>query len=456
MRSISLLAASSLALFAAVYGCSEESASSSSSSGSSSGTIPDASADTGSGTCTTQGLLTVTVSGLPSGVNASIKVTGAKTTDAVVGSKDLLVPAGEYKIEAVSVATPDPIARTLYRPTLSATTATVCPSAATITVTYAVVPSSNKVWMGNANGTAPVLGYASSALGATATIPANVAAKTRGARGMAFDKDGNLWTIGGTTSDKTLGRYAASALGASGEPAPDREIGIANSGCSPLGSALAFDKDGNLWVSLLCEKKIVRLTPADLAATTEVTPTVAISNVEAPKGLAFDSAGNLWAADDVSNDAHVHRFDVSRLGASIDSSAAPANAILAMSEGSEFLAFDKDGNLWSVGGSTINLTKIAKADLAGTGASSPTPATSISVGVAALPEGIAFDESGGLWIATSINKFARLAPAQLGTSTTSADPTAPERVFTSDDVGSAGSMAIFPAPAALPLYHRAP
>ena len=63
---------------------------------------------------------------------------------------------------------------------------------------------------------------------------------------------------------------------------------------------------------------------------------------------------------------------------------------------------------------------------------------------------------GGLWVATSINKFARLAPAQLTASTTSAAPTAPERVFTSDDVGSAGSIAIFPAPAGLPIYHRAP
>lgn len=456
MRKLTCLAASSLLALTAVAatgGCSEESAgSSSSSSGSSSGTIPDASTDTGSGSCTTQGLLTVTVTGLPNGVNASIKVTGAKTTDAVVGSKDLLVPAGEYKIEAAAVTTPDPIARTMYRPTLSASTATVCPSAANITVTYAVVASSNKVWMGNANGSAPVLGYASSALGATATIPATVAAKTRGARGMAFDKDGNLWTIGGTTVDKTLGRYSAASLAAFGEPAPDRQIGVANSGCSPLGSALAFDKDGNLWVSLLCEKKVVRLTPADLSATTEVTPAVAISAVDVPKGLAFDGTGNLWVSDDQT----VKRFDASRLGASIDSSAAPANAILTMPAESEFVAFDKDGNLWSVGGSAINLTKIAKADLAGTGASTPTPANTISVGVTALPEGIAFDESGGLWVATSINKFARLAPAQLTVSTTSAAPTAPECVFTSTDVGSAGSIAIFPAPAALPIYHRAP
>lgn len=453
MRTISLYAASSLFALMTAFaaGCGDSSSSSSSSGGSDS----DAGADTGPIGCLTSGRLTITVSGLPAGVSAKVKVAGASTTE-VTETKELDLATGSYAITAADVATPDAIVRTMYRATVSMANVTLCSGPANVTVTYAAIGSSGKVWTGNANGTAPVLGFASSALGATATIPASVAAKTRGGRGMALDKDGNLWTIGGTTADKTLGRYSAGSLAVSGEPAPDREIGIANSGCSPLGSALAFDKDGNLWVSLLCENKIVRLTPTDLTATGEVTPAVAISGIEVPKGLAFDSAGNLWVSDDKLNDAHVRRFDASRLGASIDSAAAPANAILAMSEGTEHLAFDADGNLWSVGGSVVNLTKIAKADLAATGAGTPVPATTISVGVAALPEGIAFDESGGLWIATSINKFARLASAQLVTSTTSAAPTAPERSFTSDDVGSAGSFAIFPAPAGLPLYHSLP
>lgn len=449
MRILSCLAASSLLVLAALAGCSSESSSSSSSSsGGTSDGGPDALG------CLATGRLTITVTGLPAGVSAKVKVAGATSTD-VTESKDLDLATGDYDVTASDVVTPDPIARTMYRASVSTPTATLCSGPVTVTVTYAAIGSSGKVWAGNANGTAPVLGFAASALGATATIPASVATKTRGGRGLAFDKDGNLWTIGGTTADKTLGRYSAGSLAVSGEPAPDREIGIANSGCSPLGSSLAFDKDGNLWVSLLCENKVVRLTPADLTATTEVTPSVVISNIEVPKGLAFDSAGNLWVCDDLLNDASIHRFDASRLGASIDSSAAPANAIFTMTDGAEHVAFDADGNLWSVGGSDINLTKIAKANLAATGASTPTPATKISVGVAALPERIAFDESGGLWIATSINKIARLAPTQLGTSTTSAGPTAPERVFTSDDIGSGGDIAIFPAPAGLPLYHRA-
>lgn len=397
--------------------------------------------------CRDTGRLTVAVTGLPAGLAAKVKVAGATTTD-VTESKDLDLAAGDYDITAADVASPDPIARTLYRATVSTPKATLCSGPVTITVAYAAIGSSGKVWAGNANGTAPVLGFASSALGATATIPASVAAKTRGARGMAFDKDGNLWTIGGTTVDATLGRYSASSLATSGTPAPDRKINVAGSGCSPAAHHLAFDASGNLWISILCEDKVVRLTPSELAADGDVTPSVALSNIEAPKGLAFDSAGNLWVSADT-----VHRYDASRLGAS---SADPANAILTLSENSDYVAFDANGDLWSVGGSQTNLVHVAKADLAGTGASSPAAVSSISVGVSALPQAIAFDESGGLWIsAPSAGKIARLAPAQLTTSTTYADPTIPERVFTSSDIGSAGDIAIFPAPAALPIHHRA-
>jgi streptogramin lyase len=452
MRSTALFAASSIFTLIAVGalggGCSDDAASASSSSSSSGSGLPEGGADTGAAPCVDKGVLTVTVTGLPASVNANITVTGSKTTDPIVRTEDLIVPAGEYKIAASDVVTVDPLVRAIYRATASATSVTVCPSPGKVTVTYAAVGTSGKVWTENANGTAPVLGFASSSLGATATLPATVAAKTRGGRGMAFDKEGNLWTIGGTVADTTLGRYAASTLATSGMPAPDRKINLKGTGCLPNAAYLAFDPMGNLWVSNPCEDKVSRVTAMELQTVDgEITPSVTIA-VTDPKGLAFDGTGNLWVSAKT-----VHRFDASRLGAS---STAIANAILQLQEESEYVAFDKAGDLWSVGGSEVNLVHIAKGYLAGTGATTPPTATSISVGVGALPQAIAFDESGGLWISAGAKKIARLAPTQLGTSTTYAAPTVPERVFTSDDIGSAGDIAIFPAPAALPLYHRAP
>ena len=62
--------------------------------------------------------------------------------------------------------------------------------------------------------------------------------------------------------------------------------------------------------------------------------------------------------------------------------------------------------------------------------------------VLALPNGIAFDETGGLWLAYSGGKFARLAASQL----TASGNIAPQIVITSSDIGSAEWFAIYPAP----------
>ncbi|CAN5830488.1 hypothetical protein BH11MYX4_BH11MYX4_40230 [soil metagenome] len=63
---------------------------------------------------------------------------------------------------------------------------------------------------------------------------------------------------------------------------------------------------------------------------------------------------------------------------------------------------------------------------------------------------MAFDEAGGLWFAYSAGKIARLAPTQL---TASANAT-PSTILTSATVGSAGSVAFYPAPAALPIFGK--
>ena len=97
----------------------------------------------------------------------------------------------------------------------------------------------------------------------------------------------------------------------------------------------------------------------------DVTPALAISGVTAPQDLAFDADGNLWVSA-----LTVSRYNAARLGASTTD---PADAVLTLTEESERIAFDKNGDLWSVGGSNVNLTHIAKADLGGTGASTPTP-----------------------------------------------------------------------------------
>ena len=102
------------------------------------------------------------------------------------------------------------------------------------------------------------------------------------------------------------------------------------------------------------------------------------------------------------------------------------------------------------------IAKIAAADLLGSGNKTVSPQVAITIGVLALLEGIAFDEGGGLWVAYSQGKFARLSPVQLTASTGAGMPTIPEVIIESASVGYAGNVALYPAPAFSPLYSRLP
>jgi hypothetical protein len=80
----------------------------------------------------------------------------------------------------------------------------------------------------------------------------------------------------------------------------------------------------------------------------------------------------------------------------------------------------------------------------------------VSLPAALRPGGLAFDDSGGLWLGGAPGTLARLAPDQLRTSSAPGVPAVPERVITSPDVGRAGNVAFYPAPRGLPLYHALP
>jgi sugar lactone lactonase YvrE len=409
------------------------------------------------------GDLVINVTGLPQGVNARVTVNGPSGSWTLTGSQTLQgVPAGTYTVTAEKVAQSDPLIRTAYSPGLGGSPACVRNGqATTVTVSYAQIPSSNKLWLDNGNppsGSSPLLGFAASLLGSTATQSPSVSAGTVNLRDLTFDPDGNLWGIGSTTADPTLVRYPASILGTSGNKTRDRSIDVSGITCIPGASRLAFDSSGNLWVSVPCANKVVRVSAAQLGASGTVTPAVEITGLSAPEGLAFDASGNLWVANKGAK--RVVKFSAGRLGAStsgpdliIESKTPPpVNTTLH----ADLLAFDASGNLW-VGAFADNVIyRLTPSDQSGSGSETLTPSPQVSIPVGALLEGMAFDEGGGLWISYSAGKFARLSPAQLATSSTSGSPTTPERIITSASIGSAGGLALYPAPAGLPLYHKLP
>jgi sugar lactone lactonase YvrE len=412
--------------------------------------------DAGAGECPSsgEGTLQVDIEGLPAGVLGHV-VIGATT---VTADQTLTLSAGSYTVDAQRVAGADPLVRTAYEPTVEGVpSAGLCVrrgETAKVTVRYAAIASSNKLWTGNGpGGSAPLLGFAAASLGASGSPPATVAAKTGGAKGFAFDRAGNLWVLGNTTADAPVARYPASSLGASGDKTADIELqSPAFSGGSPGPVVAAFDAKGAMWVSIVYSQKVVKFDPEQLRASGNVTPSVELGPIEGPSGLAFDSAGNLFVA---SGAKRIYRFDAAHLAASATTadlsieamSPPPVIGTLADPLG---IAFDASGSLWVNYDGTI--AKLPAADLAGTGSKQLTPAIQIKLSVTALAEGIAFDESGGLWLAGSAGNFLRLGPTQL----TSGGDKTPEVIITSPDVGYASWFALYPAPAALPLYHRLP
>jgi sugar lactone lactonase YvrE len=298
-----------------------------------------------------------------------------------------------------------------------------------------------------------MLGFASADLGASGSPTATVAAKTAGAGGFAFDAAGNLWVVGGTSADPPLARYPASSLGTSGTKIADVTIdhALLRRGV-PGPVALAFDASGGLWVSVVYSKQILYY-PGDLVPLGGgSTPTKVVRMDDAPAGLALDSAQNLWVA---SGAGTVLRFDAARLtdsvtGADLEVTAMTPPPVIGALPSPSGLAFDAAGNLWVNYDGT--LARLDAAGLADTGATTVTPDVQITMDVLSLPQGVAFDEGGGLWLAYTAGKLARLGPTQL----TSSGSKAPEIVIASPDFGYATWVGIYPAPAALPLYHRLP
>lgn len=421
-----------------------------------SGGNPDGGSDGGSGgdggTCATSSTatLTITINGLPSGVSGSVDITGpGSSSQTVTQSGPVTLPSGAYNFQADIVTEADPIVRTAFKPALvGESSASLCDGdSKSITVTYNAIPTSNKIWWGNQDGTNATLGYASANLAATGAPTADVAASTDNGVAGEFDTEGNLWAIDGVS--KSIKRFTADSLATSGTKTADIEITAdAFTGGVPGPAALTFDAKGNLYVGIAFSKTIVRFDHASLGATASLTPNATIAVPDVPSAIAFDKNGLLWAGcanNRVVSLSHAH--DTGSI------TAAPDVSIDAMTPGAAELtapygiAFDGSGNLWVDYNGTF--AKLSTADLSGTGDKTVTPAVQVVSDVLTVSGGISLDESGGLWFAYTAGKFAKLSAAQL---TTSAASVTPSVIITSSSVVYALSPALYPTPKALPLY----
>jgi hypothetical protein len=412
------------------------------------------------GACPEQGLgkLVIEITGLPEGVEADVLLTGPEQLEISASGTLTGVTAGGYAVTAARVYDADAIVRTVFHATVTTPGFCLPPDGSqAISIIYSEIPSSNKLW--NTVNSQGVAAFERGAIGETGSREATVAIKGPTVRGLAFDRDGNLWTLKRSDSGPDIMRFPAASLGSSGELAPDISIPVPDGDCGPAFLTLAFDAAGNLWLSHACRDEVRRIAASQLGTSGEKEADALLS-VADPDGLAFDGHGNLW----VDVPSGLARFDAARLGR-VD--ADPPDLRLSITTtihswqvNPAGFAFDATGNLWGLDVSSSLLFRLTPADLAGTGARTVTAAVAFRVDAAGATTVPAFDDGGGLWVglsdATPDGAFGRISPEQLAMN--GGGLLVPEVQITSASIGwgSTTSLAFFPAPAGLPLFHALP
>lgn len=270
----------------------------------------------------------------------------------------------------------------------------------------------------------------------SAAVPhLTISSKTLGApQGVTFDSKGNLWvmdpaanvTVNGTTTPTpALVEFSAAQLAAlATTPAPTPAAIIVSEALN-FPQQSVFDSKGNQWVTDHNNNIVAVFSAAQLAMTgmNTVTPAVIlVSNAfNGPLGIALDSAGDLWVANNGGIQVTTATGTATTTGPGtsiLEFAAANLPAVTATSANSALmpdvvlsddgqnslmapwaLAFDSTGNLWANNANPpFTVVEYTKATLASTGAPLPntiiSPATEGDTPTLDAPNGLCFDQLG--------------------------------------------------------------
>jgi len=394
------------------------------------------------------GSLKVTVTGLPGGVRGAVTVTGpagySKTVTATTTLANLAL--GTYSVAAAAASNGNAIVPTMYDGSASSSPVTVRQNTTvSTTVSYAARAGSGQLWVPTW-GSSVMIGYQSGTLAASGSAP-DVSVGLANAEGEAvvFDHAGNAWV---SSFDSHIFEYTAASLASSGVPTPTVTITTAG---AIVG--MAFDASGNLWAGDYANSQVLEYTPAQLAAGGTPTPHVVITSnsgsIQSPLGMAFDPSGNLWVSNQ--GNSHLVEFTPAQLAAGGNPAphvdlAPTATHSLSDPYG---VAFDANGNLWvSNNGSPGTIVRFDASQLTTSG--NPTPAASIAGSSAGSgPEGLAFDFSGGLWVADNGSNELRQFTNVSSLTGNVAPP--PDLIITGLSDGDADEIAFSPPPPSTPI-----
>ncbi len=283
--------------------------------------------------------------------------------------------------------------------------------------------------------------------------PAPTQSNLNGPRDIAFDSSGDLWVVDGINNrilefkpPFVTGMSASLVIGQTTFTTGPSVNGTCSSTavtqaslCNP--SSIAFDKSGNLWVSDTGENRILEfqapfsngMSASLVIGQTNFTTssslpgcqvssgqTTCAGSLEGPTGLAFDSSGNLWVVDSENN--RVLEYNPPFSNSMNASLAIGASSLTVTGNGPgqnqlnlpDYLAFDSSGNLWVTEFSSI--LEFPTPFSTGMNASiiigQPNFTSDVSLCNTCFPlrssllstaEGITFDSSGNLWVADNLN-----------------------------------------------------
>ena len=248
---------------------------------------------------------------------------------------------------------------------------------------------------------------------------------------LAFDVGGNLW-VADTDNSRVLEYAAPFTTGEAASLVLGQASFMGNrcarsqaTLCHPTG--LAFDGGGNLWVtdssnnrvleyvSPLVSGEAASLVIGQTSLSTHAPATTA-AGLRDPEGLAFDGSGSLWVADSGNNRVLDFALPFSTdeaasvaLGQTVFTTSTRATTASGL-HSPVGLAFDSSGDLWVADSLNNRVVEYTTALSTGEAASRVIGQGGFATSVCAAsptglchPNGIALDGSGDLWVADSAN-----------------------------------------------------
>jgi hypothetical protein len=226
------------------------------------------------------GTLVVQLGGVAAGATASFSYqTTAGSVNAAGPVTLTSVAAGSYTVRPGRAVTPGGLVRTVYAPQGGEQVVCVANGqTTTVTLPFTPIATSGRLWaLNGTGGTGSMLGFAASDLSASGSPAAAPSASGAAGRAVAFDGDGNLWTVDPTSAGISLQRYPAAGFASGGAKMADRSITVTGVSCLPAVSSLAFGPEGALWVASGCDLSVLQVAASQLTASGSVSPSVRLT-----------------------------------------------------------------------------------------------------------------------------------------------------------------------------------